>query len=211
MKRFLAFAIAAVLSLCLSAADGPSTSLYLEFDKFTPTNLIFYDPSKWSGEDTSIPSPIEAIQLASAEYGRETASGSGTKFGVYWNLDTANLSSSSGSFSISLYFYSETQSSEDSGYMLRSDNDSTKGLNYSITQTSGSVTGINGISVSDPLAFMSISERSMTLVEKRIEDTGGEVSGWASFEATMNGFSDIKDPVPLGRYTGNIAIVVSAS
>ena len=208
MRRLLVSIIIAVSSIYgICAID---TSFFLELEKFAPITLMFYDPDAFSGtpSDTNLPAPIEAVSF-SARYGDESDAG---PIGVYWSMGTTLQEIADSSYvTISMYFYSENLQSADNGYMLISDHDSARGLNYSVSDlvVSGNPSS-SGIPVSNPMISLALASRGIQLDRKSIVETGGNLNGWATFEIRMPGFTEFGEtPPPLGRYTGRIAVVVT--
>ena len=108
---------------------------------------------------------------------------------------------------IDMYFYAESSFADSFNYMMRSDLDSTAGLNYNVTnieKSDGSTDLADGsIQVTDPAGTLTIDERTISLVSGH---TGREhKTDWYVFEIQVPGFESTT--LPLGSYSGSIAVV----
>ena len=199
-------------------AETESQNFFIEFNKSLPITLVFYDPAVYDDptsdydEPTSNnpPEPISSISFTSDQYGTESEHKS---FGIFWNLDVNTILARTGSSSlaIDLYFYAESSSAESFDYMLRSDHTREAGLNYYVKctdQMPGSANLVEGIiNTTDPAASIGIEKRTINLAANVANQA--TKTDWYVFDMYVPAFTSTT--LPLGGYSGNIAIVLTTN
>lgn len=206
MKKLLCiFQILIILSVHLCADSTQHFSI--EFAKSLPLTITFYDPAVYTNPSSNAP-PVEitSLSFSSDQYGDASEKMS---FGIFWDLDPNTIfgDGENPSLSIDMYFYAESSFVDSFNYMMRSDLDSTAGLNYNVTnieKSDGSTDLADGsIQVTDPAGTLTIDERTISLVSGH---TGREhKTDWYVFEIQVPGFESTT--LPLGSYSGSIAVV----
>lgn len=200
--------IFAVASLC--AQD--SQNFYIEFAKSLPLTITFYDPAVYTNPSSNAP-PMEitSLSFSSEQYGVVSEK---VEFGIFWDLDPNTIFYRTGgtSLSINMYFYSESSLEESFNYMLRSDLDEEAGMNYRVSNTRSSQGENNAlpdgsIPVTDPTTQLTIAERTFNLVSGHTDRE--PKTDWYVFEIQVPGFTSTK--LPLGSYSGNIAVVLTTT
>ena len=192
-------------------AETKSQNFFIEFNKSLPLTLVFYNPDV-DGNPTSDnpPEPISSISFTSNQYGIESER---KRFGIFWDLDVNTIlgSTNASSLNIDLHFYAESSIAESFGYMLRSEYDREKGLNYHVVyddRMPGSASLVDGIiDTKDPTIPLELTDRTINLA-RGVEDRTRKID-WYVFEMYVPSFTSTT--LPLGGYSGNIAIVLTTN